>query len=368
MLATASPKPQPGDTVVLHFSHSEIKAVVLERAGRLQCKSGIFEHDAILATPFGRRVPGRPAARGEPIPQPVVLRLTPELWTQTLRHRTQIIYMTDIAVVIQHLRLRPGSVIAEAGTGSGSLTHSLARAVAPTGKVFTFDFHKSRADEARKEFASHGLGDVIVSGWCDVCRPGQGVDVPPALLSVDPKMAGGEGAVVVDGAEEDGADAPPPATEGEPPAGYGLDRATVDAVFLDVPAPWLAVPNVLHVLRMGGAVCSYSPCIEQTLKFCTALRKSGEFLDLHTVEALTREYAPVFPSHEAPAPAPAKQADGNDAAPPATRVVRREGVQFTPRPEGKGHSAYLTFARRRRRDEAQAVADATAAAPAVAAA
>ena len=40
--------------------------------------------------------------------------------------------------------LHPARLL-RAGTGSGSLTHSLARAVAPTGHVHTFDFHALRA-------------------------------------------------------------------------------------------------------------------------------------------------------------------------------------------------------------------------------
>ena len=39
----------------------------------------------------------------------------------------------------------------ESGTGSGSLTHALARAISPTGHVHTFDFHQQRASEAEAE-------------------------------------------------------------------------------------------------------------------------------------------------------------------------------------------------------------------------
>jgi tRNA (adenine57-N1/adenine58-N1)-methyltransferase len=100
------------------------------------------------------------------------LRFTPELWTNVLLHRTQILYDADISAICAGLDLQPGSIMVEAGlhlficwlvgsfcvlqwltgfiagTGSGSLTHALARAVGPLGKVFTFEFHPQRAQQA----------------------------------------------------------------------------------------------------------------------------------------------------------------------------------------------------------------------------
>lgn len=94
-----------------------------------------------------------------------MLQPTPDLWTQCLPHRTQIIYTPDISMIIFQLEIKPGSIIIESGTGSGSLSHSFLRAIKPLGHLHTFDFHEQRCDIARQEFVSHGLGDfVTVSG------------------------------------------------------------------------------------------------------------------------------------------------------------------------------------------------------------
>ena len=44
-----------------------------------------------------------------------VITPTPELWTVTLPHRTQIVYSVDISVAVMQLDLRPGSVVCECG-------------------------------------------------------------------------------------------------------------------------------------------------------------------------------------------------------------------------------------------------------------
>ncbi len=76
---------------------------------------------------------------------------------KTLPHRTQVIYATDISMILMQLELGPGSVVIESGTGSGSLSHSLIRTVAPHGHLHTYDVHKERVELAEKEFKAHGV-------------------------------------------------------------------------------------------------------------------------------------------------------------------------------------------------------------------
>jgi tRNA (adenine57-N1/adenine58-N1)-methyltransferase len=128
------------------------------------------------------------------------------------------------------------------GTGSGSLSHAILRAIAPKGHLHTFDFHQQRVEIVTKEFADHGLGDSVTVRQRDACK---------------------DGFDLVD---------------------------TADAVFLDLPSPWLAVPHAAKALKQnGGRICSFSPCIEQVQKTCDSLIELG-FQSIDTFECLQREF------------------------------------------------------------------------------
>lgn len=89
------------------------------------------------------------------------------------------------------LDIRFGSIVVESGTGSGSFSHSLARAVGRTGRLHTFDFHESRAEMARREFQEHGLGDIVTAQCRDVCNDGFGlVDVADAGTILNAALKG----------------------------------------------------------------------------------------------------------------------------------------------------------------------------------
>jgi tRNA (adenine57-N1/adenine58-N1)-methyltransferase len=133
-----------GALVIVWEGHDAMRAVTVTPGEVLRCKRGAFPHAAWVGARYGARVVGADGRSWL-----LLLRPTPALWTRVLRHRTQILYAPDIANICANLALAPGRLVLESGTGSGSLTTSLARAVAPHGRVFSFEFHAQRAAAAR---------------------------------------------------------------------------------------------------------------------------------------------------------------------------------------------------------------------------
>lgn len=198
---------------------------------------------------------------------------TPESWTASLPHRTQVVYTPDYSYILHRLRVRPGSTIIEAGAGSGSFTHAAVRAVfngypsaaeadaaaAPPaakkrrlGKVCSFEFHAQRVAKVQEEVHQHGLDGLVEVTHRDVYNDG--------FLLGDPK------------------------TGTSPKA---------NAVFLDLPAPWLALKHLVRDPPPGLEspldpsspvyICTFSPCIEQVQRTISALRQLG-WLNISMVE------------------------------------------------------------------------------------
>jgi tRNA (adenine57-N1/adenine58-N1)-methyltransferase catalytic subunit len=75
-----------------------------------QSKFGAYRHSDLIGVPYGSKVGSR---NGKGFIY--VLRPTPELWTMALPHRTQILYLADIAFITSWLNITRGSHVVEAG-------------------------------------------------------------------------------------------------------------------------------------------------------------------------------------------------------------------------------------------------------------
>lgn len=235
-------KVKEGDTVIIYISPMNVSYITAKHGDELQNSLGCFPHEKIIGSYYGSKISSKGKFAHKSLR---ILYPTPEIWTRVLKHRTQVLYLPDISMVCLKLDLKPGSVVLETGTGSGSLTHSLARSVMPNGHVHTFDFHEVRSKQAAEEFKLHSLDEIVTSTHHDAYD-----------------------------------------TNGFPSQLHNK----CDAAFLDLPAPWNALENVTKVLKSTGSrLCSFSPCIEQVQRMCICMANAG-YLDIQTVEVLDKEY------------------------------------------------------------------------------
>lgn len=190
---------------------------------------------------------------------------TPESWTLSLPHRTQVVYTPDYSYILHRLRARAGGTVIEAGAGSGSFTHAAVRAVfngypgeeqaskkRRLGKVCSFEFHEQRAGRVQEEIKQHGLDGLVEVTHRDVYEDG--------FLLGDPKT-------------------------GRSP------KAT--AIFLDLPAPWLALKHLVRKPASGAEspldtsspvyLCTFSPCLEQAERTIRTMRQLS-WLNISMVE------------------------------------------------------------------------------------
>ena len=212
-----------------------------------------------------------------------ILPPTPENWTMSLPHRTQVVYTPDYSYILHRIKARPGSAILEAGSGSGSFTHAAARAVfngyssygstqssehqngrskqwdIKHGHVFTYEYHAERYKKVVQEMKEHGLEEIVTASHRDVYHDG-------FLVGIEHSSNESQ------------------ATKASPGA---------NAIFLDLPAPWMALPHLTRESTSASPsaldptatvhICTFSPCIEQAQRTVSELRRRG-WIDIEMVE------------------------------------------------------------------------------------
>jgi tRNA (adenine57-N1/adenine58-N1)-methyltransferase len=183
---------------------------------------------------------------------------------QGLHRQAQIILPRDAAHILMNCAIEPGQRVLEAGIGSGSLTIALASAVAPNGTVISYDIREEFIDHALKNLRQANLTKYVTVQIKDVTE--------------------------------------------------GIDESNLDAIILDIPNPWAAVPHAWQALKIGGYLCSYSPLISQVEQSVKAIEQD-RFIECKTYENIQREM-----------------------------IVSKHGTR--PSFEMLGHTGYVTFARK----------------------
>ena len=167
----------------------------------------------------------------------LILEPTLEDKMMKVKRHTQIIYPKDAALIILKTGIQSGMRVIECGTGSGSLTMALANAVAPGGKVYTYDVREKHLENAKMNIENAGFSEFV-----------------------EFKLR---------------------------QAQVGFDEEDVDVVILDLPSPWDGIASAAKSLRGGGRIASLSPTYNQVEKCVEDLEKKG-FVYIETLELLLR--------------------------------------------------------------------------------
>lgn len=254
---------EENDLVLVWISRSNIKPLTVVKDEVFNTRYGSFPHNDMIGKPYGSQIAIKTKTSNK-FAFIHILQPTPELWTLSLPHRTQIVYTPDSSYIMQRLNCGPKTRVIEAGTGSGSFSHAFARSV---GHLFSYEFHHVRYEQALKEFEEHGLintienekGNVTITHR-DVCENGftiKSTDTTSFEFNNDNEAA------TING----------------------------NAIFLDLPAPWDAIPHLDNVISKDEKIglCCFSPCIEQVDKTLEILEKYG-WKEVEMVEIQGRQY------------------------------------------------------------------------------
>ncbi len=222
--------------------------ITLRRGATSDLRGGKVSHDDLLDQEEGGTVR---STRGERF---LVVRPTLAEFVLEMPRGAQIVYPKDLGAILLAADIFPGARVLEAGTGSGSLTMALLRAVGPAGRVTSYEIREDFARTAERNIQRFaGATDTLVCRRQDVYEGIAAEDVP-------------------------------------------LDR-----IVLDVPEPWRAVPHAAAALTPGGILLAYVPTVPQVMQITEALRATGVFALVDTMEILLRpwniEGRSVRPAH-----------------------------------------------------------------------
>ena len=171
----------------------------------------------------------------------VVVRPTLAEYILKMPRGAQVIYPKDIGMILMIADIYPGAKIVEAGIGSGALTMALLRVVGDKGEIISYEVREDFIKRAVENInVYHGRADNLLVRNKDIYE--------------------------------------------------GIDEEGIDRVVLDLPEPWRVVTHAERSLRQGGIFLCYLPTTIQVSMVVEALKMSGTFIQIETIETLLRTW------------------------------------------------------------------------------
>ena len=226
---------QANDTVLLISEDGKQFYTKLRPDHRQHTHQGIVEHNDLIGQPLGRKVIST-TGHTYTVVEPSLAELM-----KGVKRNTQIIYPKEAGRIILKLNIFAGRRVIEAGTGSGALTLALAKFVAPTGKIYSY--------EARPEMIENATANLERAGVMDC---------------IELKHRN-----IIDGFEE----------------------TDVDALFLDTKDSWRYIPFAKVALKPSGFFGAILPTTNQVTDLIITL-KDNDFDGIEVEEIFIRGYKP----------------------------------------------------------------------------
>ena len=225
------------DLIFLILDRRRRWLVQVKSGNSFHTHKGIIEFDDIIGKEFGSVTFSRPfETQGYKF---YVLKPLPSDYVIYMARKTQIIYPEDAGMILLYSGISPGSIVIEAGCGSGALTCILGNYVRPNGHIYSYDIREKSLKKAKLNVLRAGLDENITIQYGDI-------------LNDD------------------------------------FQQKNVDAIVLDFATPWNAIKKVRNYLKYSGTLASFSPTIEQVKKTVFALR-NNDFIEVNTYELIKRK-------------------------------------------------------------------------------
>lgn len=225
-----------GDLAQLTDPKGKLHTVTLTPGKVFHTHRGGVEHDAIIGLESGSVIyMGSGAAY-------LVLRPLLDDFVLSMPRGATPVYPKDAARIVGLMNLHPGDRIAEAGVGSGALTCSLLKAIGSNGQLFSY--------ERREEFAKVAETNVIT--WFGAHPHSWTLKLGDFALD--------------------------------------LEERDLDAVVLDMLAPWECLEKVADAVSPGGVMIGYVATTTQLSKFVESIRVTGQWTEPRAEESLLRTW------------------------------------------------------------------------------
>jgi tRNA (adenine57-N1/adenine58-N1)-methyltransferase len=220
-----------GNDVLLYLDKERTYQINVKHGEQFHTHKGFIQLDDLIGKPYGSTIVSSLGIS--------FYALRPLIKDRVMKtdRRTQVLYPKDIGYILYQLGIGNGSTVVEAGTGSGALTMSLANAVEPDGRVYTYEIDERSQHIAAGNIDRSGLRSIVEMKLGDVT--------------------------------------------------LGITERDVDAVVLDMATPWLVIDHAWDALSGSGIFLSFSPTIEQVMKTVYTL-ESKPFIEVDTVELILR--------------------------------------------------------------------------------